>query len=150
MDTNTPSLYHEGDIVRIKRTGALAEILYFDAADRTYRVDLKSSTGSLWYSEDEIEPYNKTSTTTPKTSINKLSEYAARMDANPQPTDQLCITIDRAARDWFVSDLTKREKRLTQAVSDPKIKSTKNAKRQRELSMLTATLNSLQAAERKQ
>lgn len=72
------------------------------------------------------------------------------MDANPQPTDQFCVTIDRAARDWFVDDLVKRKKRLMQAVRDPNIKSAKNAKRQRELRMLTATLCSLQDAERKQ
>lgn len=150
MDTNTEGLYHPGDVVKIKSTGAIAVILYFDATDRTYRVDLKSASGSLWYNEDDIEPYNNTRNAAPKASINKLTEYAARMDANPQPTDQLCTTIERAARDWFVGDLIKRKKRLTQAVSDPNIKSSKNAKRQRELSMLNATLASLQSAERKQ
>lgn len=150
MDTETPQSYHAGDTVRVKSTGQIAIILYFDATDQTYTLNLPSEYyGGSRYYEDDIEPYSNPRRITPKVPINNLAEYAARMDANPQPTDQFCVTIDRAARDWFVSDLTKRKKRLMQAVSDPKIKSAKGAKRQKELRTLIVTLNSLQDAEKK-
>lgn len=81
-----------------------------------------------------------------KVSINNLSEYSERMNLANLPTDELTVTMTRAARDWFLADLIKRKKRLLQAVSDHKTKQSKREKRESELLMLSLTLENLQNA----
>lgn len=81
-----------------------------------------------------------------KVSINKLSEYSERMNIANHPEDELTVSMTRAARDWFMSDLIKRKKRLLQAVSDNKTKQSKREKRENELHMLSITLENLNNA----
>lgn len=83
-----------------------------------------------------------------KVSINNLTQYSERMNTPNLPTDEFMLIINRATRDWFVTDLLKRKKKLEQAIKDPKIKQSKALKRHSELYMLSVTLDRLQSAER--
>lgn len=54
--------FKEGDIVKIlsgESEGNLAKVVYCGAFDNSYRVEFldEDTTGSLWYSESELDPY---------------------------------------------------------------------------------------------
>ena len=83
-----------------------------------------------------------------KVSINNLAQYSERMNTPNLPTDEFHLIVNRATRDWIVADLLKRKKKLEQAVSDPKIKTSKAVKRHSELYILSVALDRLQCAER--
>lgn len=76
-------------------------------------------------------------------SITKLSAYAERIDAIPSPTDRFEINLDRATRDWILSDLNKRCSRLMQSVSDPKTKQNKREKKHREVLIMQKAVSAL-------
>lgn len=87
-----------------------------------------------------------------KVSINKLTEYAARMKAQqPVRSDSvrlqlLNVEITRETAEWMLEDLVKRGKRLQQSVEDAKTRERKREKREAELNRLAYAVDAINHA----